>query len=73
LAALPNGNGLVIRDAPNNRIGGTGVGARNIISGNAEYGVEIRGSSATRNLVQGNFIGTDVTGTARSGNGTTAA
>jgi hypothetical protein len=44
-------------------IGGTSVAARNIISGNGR-GIEL-GSSST---VQGNFIGTDVTGTVAVGN-----
>ena len=42
---------------------------RNIISGNAQYGVSIPGGDATADLVEGNFIGTDVTGTIRLGNG----
>ena len=43
-------------------------GARNVISGNDGAGVRISGSGATGNQVQGNFIGTDVTGTAPLGN-----
>lgn len=46
-----------------NVIGGTTAGARNIISGNGSYG--IFASAAT---IQGNFIGTDVTGTFALGN-----
>src|SRR3972149_2702221 len=49
----------------NNTIGGTAAGARNVISGNNHFagsGVNIVGSAATGNVVQGNFIGTDVTG-----------
>jgi hypothetical protein len=45
----------------NNTVGGTTAGARNIISGNSERGVRLDGGVMT--LVQGNFIGTDVTGT----------
>jgi hypothetical protein len=41
-------------------IGGTTVGARNVISGN-NRGVDLFGGSS--HTVQGNFIGTDVTGT----------
>ena len=46
--------------ASNNIIGGTTAGARNIISGNNNVGVFI--NFTTWNTVQGNFIGTDVTG-----------
>ncbi|MCT7954700.1 DUF4347 domain-containing protein [Laspinema palackyanum] len=56
------GSGIVIRNAPNNRIGGTTVNARNIISGNGFYGIEISGNEANDNQILGNFIGTDVTG-----------
>jgi len=48
-----------------NTIGGTTAGARNVISGNGA-GVWI--TSWPGNLVQGNFIGTDATGTADLGN-----
>ena len=47
-----------------NTIGGTTVAARNIISMNYE-GIEINTSN---NIVQGNYIGTDVTGTLDRGN-----
>ena len=50
--------------ASNNTIGGTSAGARNIISGN-KTGI---GIYASDNIVQGNYIGTDKTGTAALGN-----
>ena len=53
----------------NNLIGGTAPGAGNLISGNAEFGISIE--NATNNTVQGNLIGTDVTGTAALPNGNT--
>jgi hypothetical protein len=53
------------RGATNNRIGGTTPQERNVISGNGQ-GVHIIGASG--NLVQGNFIGTDVAGTTAIGN-----
>jgi Domain of unknown function (DUF4347)/Bacterial pre-peptidase C-terminal domain len=56
-------SGVEIENAPNNTIGGTIAGARNLISGNILAGVRISGTGATNNLVQGNYIGTDITGT----------
>lgn len=44
-------------------IGGTIPEARNVISCNGAYGISISGGGAERNVVQGNFIGTDITGT----------
>ena len=60
--AVPNrANGVLIDGSSNNTIGGTAVGAGNVISGNSGAGVHID-PGATKNLVQGNFIGTDATG-----------
>jgi len=59
----PNGNriGVMIRSgARDNVIGGSNTGERNIISGQRAVGVTISGSD---NLVIGNYIGTDITGT----------
>jgi Calx-beta domain/Carboxypeptidase regulatory-like domain/Beta-propeller repeat len=47
-------------------IGGVTPGARNIISGNQGQAIGIRG---TGSKVQGNYIGTDITGTLALGNG----
>lgn len=47
-----------------NTIGGTSAGARNIISGNDANGIYIAGTSTTRNIVQGNYIGLQSNGTA---------
>ena len=58
-------SGVHIRfSATNNTIGGTSASARNIISGNTADGIEIDGTGTSNNLVQGNYIGTDVTGAA---------
>ncbi len=62
--SLPNYSGVQITDASGNTIGGTTAGARNLISGNGGFGVSLVGSTATGNRVQGNYIGTDVNGTA---------
>lgn len=51
-------------------IGGTAAGARNILSGH-QYGVYILGyggNSGQVNTVQGDYIGTDITGTVAIGN-----
>nr|WP_228042032.1 S8 family serine peptidase [Tychonema sp. LEGE 07196] len=53
---------------PNNIIGGKTVKARNIISGNDNVGIYINESNANNNLIQGNYIGSDVTGTKDLGN-----
>jgi streptogramin lyase len=68
-APLGNGyDGVGISGAPNNTVGGPAPGARNVIAGNGGVGVRIAGGNASGNVVQGNFIGTDVTGTAPLGN-----
>jgi hypothetical protein len=55
--------------ASGNRVGGYGGAlTRNIISGNGQYGVSIAESGTSDNVVEGNFIGTDATGTAGVGN-----
>jgi len=60
--------GVTLDKAPNNIIGGTTAAARNLISGNDDVGVCIISAGASENLVQGNYIGTDVTGAANLGN-----
>jgi titin len=51
-----------------NTIGGLAMDAsRNVISGNGWYGVEMIGHS-NHNVVEGNYIGTDLTGTKALGN-----
>lgn len=76
-SAIPNnGNGIFVNDVPTNTIGGLvhTAGACdkdcNLISGNSDNGVVIDGSGAFNNIVEGNYIGTDVNGTAGLGNGT---
>ena len=60
-------SGIAITNAPNNRIGGTGQGAANLISGNGVAGIDLRSSSGT--IVQANFVGTDRTVSTALGNG----
>src|SRR2546423_10428521 len=52
-----------------NVVGGTDVMARNVISGNGR-GIFLGGGNTVHdNLIQGNFIGTDISGTQLLGNG----
>ena len=56
-------NGILIDvGATNNLIGGPTPAARNVISGNSAMGVLISGAGTEGNKVQGNYIGTDKTG-----------
>lgn len=65
--ALPpcGGTGLWIEKANSNTIGGTTSGARNVFSGSIES-QNIKISGATGNLIQGNYIGTDSSGSITS-------
>ena len=69
-AKLANGTHGVRVRAPDNTIGGTTAGSRNIISGNGQNGISIEGNTTTGNLVQGNRIGTNPAGTIALGNST---
>ena len=79
-AALVNGNnGIWVLSAPDSTIGGTAAGAGNVIvvgSGASWSGIRIQGIAASGTNVQGNYIGTDVTGTtvlSAGGNGITVS
>ncbi|MEW5988651.1 MAG: hypothetical protein AB1791_18645 [Chloroflexota bacterium] len=68
--AMGNGDdGIEVVDAPQNTIGGAVSGAGNVISANARNGIYVNGATASDTVIQGNFIGTDPTGTAGLGNG----
>ena len=53
--------------ARNNTIGGTAAGAGNVIAANGQDGIKLEGIFATGNVVAGNFIGTDPSGTRCAG------
>ena len=57
-------NGVVVDDAPRAIVGGSNAGEGNLISGNGNNGIAIFNSDAVDILVAGNFIGTDITGSA---------
>ncbi len=59
---LGNGNDGVLIASPFNTVGGSTSGASNVISGNVANGVELSADSAEFDLVEGNYIGTDVSG-----------
>jgi titin len=73
--SAPVGNtvdGISIRfGATSNTIGGTQTGSGNVISGNGQngnvqndgHGISIRDTGTSSNVIQGNYIGTDSTGT----------
>lgn len=60
-------SGIVI-ESSENRIGGTAPAMRNVISGCMWSGIELNGPAATRNRIEGNFLGPDVSGTISIGN-----
>ncbi len=72
---VPNGrHGMVLYDGvATTQIGGTGAGEGNVVSANTEQGIHINGNSnaaTANNIIEGNFVGTDATGTVARGNGT---
>ena len=59
--------GLELQDpATNTLIGGTTPAARNVISGNGSYGIQLLVTTTT--AVEGNYIGTDAAGSSSLGN-----
>jgi hypothetical protein len=81
--SLGNEKGISMEVGQNNIIGGTNVEDRNIISGNTEEGIYIKGAEAvttethyfpeewtTEGTIIGNYIGTDVSGLTALGNET---
>jgi parallel beta-helix repeat protein len=62
--ALGNGDeGVYLISSSSNTIGGTTAAARNLISGNVGAGIRVFGvPGESGNTIQGNLIGTDITG-----------
>lgn len=64
-----NADGVTIdADSAGNLIGGTTAADRNVISGNWGNGVGVVAAGPATNFVEGNYIGTDVTGMAAAAN-----
>jgi predicted outer membrane repeat protein len=64
---MGNDNGISLSGSAGNVIGGTMAGAGNVIS-DQRVGMGISSSGSSSNVVQGNYIGTDASGTAPLGN-----
>ena len=54
--------------ASGNTIGGAAAGAGNVVSGNSLAGITLSGNTTVNNVLQGNRIGTDISGTASLSN-----
>jgi len=65
-AAIPNGGDGIFADAPGAIIGGSGANEGNLVSGNTGNGVRLE---QLNQVVRGNLIGTDITGSLPLGNG----
>ena len=64
-----SGTGIYIFSTPGNVIGGSAIGAGNLISGNTAYGIYIEGNASIGTVIQGNYIGTNAAGAAAIPNG----
>lgn len=60
--ARPNFCGIAVHDSSDNEIGSSTEAKRNVISGNGVGGGLVISGISMRNLVRGNFIGTDASG-----------
>jgi hypothetical protein len=62
MVALPNSGGIQLENAANNLIGGTDLGARNVISGSRNTDNELANGiylilgGTTGNVIQGNYF-----------------
>jgi parallel beta-helix repeat protein len=71
---IQNGDGIQIIDATNTTIGGSTTADRNLISGNSRngngfaYAIKINGSVSSGTTIQGNYIGSNMAGTAAISN-----
>ncbi|RZI84403.1 MAG: DUF4347 domain-containing protein, partial [Rubrivivax sp.] len=69
-AALGNtGVGIYLNTSNASTVGGNTAAARNIVSGNSTYGIQVVSSPATGHVIKGNYIGVGADGTSLLGNG----
>lgn len=59
---------MILGGSASNIIGGSESSQRNILSGNTAEGLYIQGAGSDTNIVRGNYIGTDASGTVALGN-----
>lgn len=67
VALLNTGDGILLVDSPNNRIGGEFAEAYNVISGNLGNGIHLTGGSSNT-TIRGNLIGLNGAGNGALGN-----
>ncbi len=71
-SAVPNAAGIyhtaIWCSGNNNLIGGLLPGEGNVVSGNNHYGIFVGYTTATGNVIQGNLVGLNASGTAALGN-----
>ena len=68
-SSVPNFDGVYIgAGASDNTIGGATAGTRDVISGNDWEGVHLEDTGTASNVVEGDYIGTNASGSAAVGN-----
>jgi len=66
--SIEGGGGIILQSgARSTIIGGSSPGTRNVITGNRKYNLYDSSATGTGTILEGNFIGTDVTGSTNVG------